>query len=115
MSEINAAGEAFAEDDLYDMTDDATRVTWTDAGIKAFLESLRRLYGDDFVDRLRLARIESDARAGDAANEAVWTTPCPECFEEQAVKESGVGYGGRKWSRLTCGHLTFRSPPGATS
>jgi len=74
------------------------------------------------IERLRaggidvnVARIESDARAGDPPDDAVWTTPCPECFEEQAVKESGVGYGGRKWSRLTCGHLTFRSPPGATS
>ncbi|HEY8647055.1 MAG TPA: hypothetical protein VIL77_14390 [Gaiellaceae bacterium] len=100
MSTPNFAGEAFAEDDLPDMTDPATRTTWSDAGIAAFLESLRRLYGDDFIDRMRLARIESDARAGDAARQVGGTTDCHECCEPQEIT---VRYAGQ--FRLACGHL----------
>jgi hypothetical protein len=102
MSEINAAGAAYAveaEDDVYaDMTDPASRVTWTDAGIKAFLESLRRLYGDDFVDRLRLARIESDARAR--------VVDCRECGGPSTLDPSTPPQyiHGYKCHRLSCGH-----------
>jgi len=109
MSEINAAGAAYAveaEQDVYaDMTDDATRVTWTDAGLAAFLESLRRLYGDDFVDRLRLARIESDARAGDTPAVVGDTTDCPQCCAGPEFITGAEIIRGVRYYRLRCHHL----------
>jgi len=102
MSEINAAGAAWFVDEPSDITDESTRATWTDAGIAAFLASLRDAYGADFVDRLRLARVESDARAADAGFARV--VDCGVCEGPSTVTGfehlAGVGH-----YRLDCHHL----------
>ena len=104
MSEINAAGAAYAveaEDDLYaDMTDPATRATWTENGLRALIARLREMYGDEAIDRAYYARIESDATESDAAACVGGTTDCHECCEPQEIT---VRYAGQ--FRLACGHL----------
>ena len=89
-SEINAAGEAYAPD----MTDEATRATWTEDGLRALIDRLRVMYGDEAIDRAAFARIESDEHVVD----------CPECCEPSTV--TGVEYpAGGKHYRLDCHHL----------
>jgi len=100
MSEINAAGAAWFVDEPSDITDESTRATWTDAGIAAFLASLRDAYGADFVDRLRLARIESDAVEGDPAP---LTVDCRVC--EGPSEVVGAHSLDSRWVRLSCGHI----------
>jgi len=105
MAEINAAGAAYAveaEDDLYaDMTDPATRATWTENGLRALIARLREMYGDEAIDRAYYARIESDGTESDAA---VVTVDCAVC--EGPATVTGVEYPhGFKHYRCDCHHL----------
>ena len=98
MSEQNCAGEAFAADPV-DMTDEATRATWTDDGLRALIARLRVMYGDEAIDHAYYARIESDGTQGDPPCIG-GTTDCHECCEPQEIT--------RRYPlhvRLACGHL----------
>jgi hypothetical protein len=77
------AGDAYAvetEADLYatpDMTDAATRATWTEEGLRLFMARIRAVYGDEFVQRIAsVQRIESDEPR---------TILCRECFEREPI------------------------------
>jgi len=95
MSEINAAGEAYAPD----MTDPVTRGTWSDAGLAALFDRLRVMYGDEVIDRAYLARIESDGTQGDLPTEV----DCRVC--EGPSEVVGVHSLDSRWVRLSCGHI----------
>jgi len=101
MSEINAAGAAWAEP--WDMTDAATRATWTDDGLRALFDRLRQMYGDEAIDRASVARVESDGTQGDTAAEV----DCRECEGPSTVTGTEYGATMRKYHRLDCGHLVL--------
>jgi len=91
-SEINAAGEAYAPD----MTDEATRATWTEDGLRALIDRLRVMYGDEAVARAYYARIESDEPR---------TVDCSECPGPSEVVDFAPVPDDHKLLRLACGHL----------
>ena len=109
MCEINAAGAAFAveaEDDLYaDMTDEATRATWTENGLRALIARLRVMYGDEAIDRAYYARVESDAPQGDPPAVVGETTDCPQCCAGPEFITGAEIIRGVRYYRLRCHHL----------
>jgi len=107
----NLAGDAFAAD-LPDMTPETTRATWTEDGLRAFMARIREAYGPEFYARITsVQRVESDARAGDAAVEPGRVVDCRECPGPVMVTGTEVYLrddGPRYW-RLACGHLVRAS------
>jgi len=102
MSGPNIAGDAFAEDDLYDMTDPVTRATWTEDGLRLFLTHIREVYGEEFYRRIvNVARVESDARAGDPDTLVV---DCATCEGPSTVTGGWIAVNGDSYLRLSCGH-----------
>jgi len=88
MSEPNYAGDAFAAD----MTDESTRATWTEAGLRSFLARLRVMYGDEFMDRVTsVQRIEAEPRL----------VTCGECHEREPIVGPATVRG---YVTLACGH-----------
>jgi len=97
--EVDDAGEAYAPD----MTDSAERATWTADGLRALIDRLRVMYGDEAVDRAYYARIESDGTQGDTAKRVV---DCGVCEGPSTVMGTGkTGLDSREYLHLDCGHL----------